>query len=258
VHVSPECAAVLVAAGSAAGSVTSWAFAGPLLSSLGEGSFAAWWESALPIVSTDALFAKLQSIAMARVGSDIPMSSFIGDAATALRVVAFCSRIDSIEPESHEAKIISSLLLVQGKVGTAWDTLKSEETHQMWWSDINDVKDAFGDTLDKLKDRRERAYHQQKEKTEKSSWSDTWNEMKGKSFTDYFFPSKEPKKMSWSEAWNEIKDMPLADLLIPSNETKEMWRSDLNDIKNAFSNTWSKIKDRRSECEAGENPSEDD
>ena len=172
VHVSPSCAVVLVVTGSAVGGLTSWALTGPLLAVLGftsvgvaKGSFAAWWQSLMPLVMTGSLFSTLQSIAMAGVGSSIVISSSIGGAATASQLRGMCEKIDAIDRESPEGKIISLLLKAEGKfeifkeqVGPTFHAFKeqmvsnlrllapSEETQNLWRNDMKDLKDSFSAT----------------------------------------------------------------------------------------------------------------
>lgn len=184
VQISPSCAVVLIVTGSAVGGVTSWALTGPLLAVLGftsvgvaKGSFAAWWQSVTPLVMTGSLFSTLQSIAMAGVGSSIVISSSIGGAATASQLRGMCEKIDAIDRESPEGKIISLLLKAEGKFGILWDDFKeqvgptfhafkeqmvsnlrllvpSEETQNLWRNDVEDLKDTFSATWNRMIERR--------------------------------------------------------------------------------------------------------
>lgn len=132
-HISPEYAVVLLTAGAAAGTAASILLAGPVLSLFGftsvgvaQGSFAAWWQSTLPLIKAGSLFASLQSIAMSGVGSTVLITSSVGGAVAASKLSGFCEMIDEIDPESQEGKVISSLVVGANNLETVSTIFKEE------------------------------------------------------------------------------------------------------------------------------------
>jgi hypothetical protein len=202
VYVSPECAVVLVTAGSVAGGLASFVLVAPLLSLIGftgagvaKGSFAAWWQSTMPNgVMAGSISSSLQSIAMRGIASTIVISSSIGGAATASQLRRICATIDDVDPESKEGKVISSLLMAEDKIGTTWKQhvkpnleyyfVPSEETKKMWQSDVKDMKDAFSDTWNRIKDQRSKDYWETGMNDLKDTVSDTWNKIKDRRSED--------------------------------------------------------------------------
>lgn len=114
VEVSPECAVVLVTGGLIAGGTAtvgtsllfSWLLAviGFTAEGVAVGSYAAKWQSTLPLVTAGYLFAKLQSTAMSGAGTTIMPGSIVGGAAAADMIVDICQVIDGIDPESNTGK----------------------------------------------------------------------------------------------------------------------------------------------------------
>lgn len=98
VNMSSKCAAVLLTLGATAGAGVAYATVPSTLCTLGfrqvgvaKGSFAAWWQSTLPLVHTGSLFAQLQSLAMAGSGASTVLGgSMFGSAIAAQYVNNFC------------------------------------------------------------------------------------------------------------------------------------------------------------------------
>ena len=112
VNISPECASILILAGATGGALMS-TLVNPLLASIGftatgvtSGSFAAWWQSTMPLVSSGSLFASLQSIAMSGVSSNLVIASSVGGVATAKKLTEFCKRIDDLDPQSTKGEVV--------------------------------------------------------------------------------------------------------------------------------------------------------
>jgi hypothetical protein len=154
VDVSPECAVVLITAGSVGGGLASYVLVAPLLSLIGfagagvtKGSFAAWWQSTMPNVMAGSIFSSLQSITMGGVPSVIIISSSIGGAATvASHLRHVCGIIDDVDPKSTEGKIIYSLLVAEGKLRTTWE----HQVKPNLEAGINDVKDTASVAKEKI------------------------------------------------------------------------------------------------------------
>ena len=158
VLISPECAVVLLTAGATAGTAASIVLVGPILSLFGftsvgvaHGSFAAWWQSTLPVIKTGSLFASLQSVAMSGVGSTVLITSSVGGAVAASKLSGFCAMIDEIDPDSQEGKIISSLVVGANNVETVSTFFKeellpkitpSEDTQKVWKDGWRDLKES--------------------------------------------------------------------------------------------------------------------
>ena len=108
VDVSPECAVVLVTAGSVAGGLASYALVEPLLSLIGfagadvtEATFAAWSQSTMSNVIAGSIFSSLQSITTGGVPPVIIISISIRGAATvASQLSCVCGIIDDVDPTS--------------------------------------------------------------------------------------------------------------------------------------------------------------
>ena len=170
VEVSPECALVLTLAGGGVGGALVWMVAGPFLSLVGftatgvaQGSFAAWWQSTMPLISAGGLFASLQSIAMGGVATSVTIASSLGGAATAFRLRDVCDKIDGLSSESVEMKaIIESLSIIKSKIPTSWEDVGTvmdesvDRTLKMLkatsWEDVGTAMDESVDrTLKRLK-----------------------------------------------------------------------------------------------------------
>mmetsp|Transcript_11117 Transcript_11117/g.16214 ORF Transcript_11117/g.16214 Transcript_11117/m.16214 type:complete len:209 (+) Transcript_11117:99-725(+) len=115
IYVSPDCAAVLLAAGGTC--VLSWAFIDVLLYLLGftevgpeAGSFAAWWQSTFHFMGPGSIFASLQSIAMTGTGAKLTISgALVGGATSASMFQEVCTKVDSVDPNSAEGTMIGAL-----------------------------------------------------------------------------------------------------------------------------------------------------
>ena len=118
VEISSECAAVLLVGGSAVGGISATTLLPQLLSMLGfasvgvsSDSVAAWWKSILGSVPAGSLFATLQSITMAGGGVGTLVSGAeLGGSANAAHVRTLCNKVDTIDPNSPAAQILSKLV----------------------------------------------------------------------------------------------------------------------------------------------------
>eukprot|EP00959_Pyramimonas_sp_CCMP1952_P031262 655366-Pyramimonas_sp.AAC.1 len=122
VKVSPECAAVLITAGGAAGAVTAatvlpmlgagWcATSGFCAAGVKAGSAAAWWQSTMPLVAAGSTFSTLQSMAMSTGSAStgfIVIGSALGGATGARYLTELCGQIDAYatDPDSVEGQAI--------------------------------------------------------------------------------------------------------------------------------------------------------
>mmetsp|Transcript_2308 Transcript_2308/g.3246 ORF Transcript_2308/g.3246 Transcript_2308/m.3246 type:complete len:197 (-) Transcript_2308:1543-2133(-) len=118
IQISSECAAVVLVGGSAIGGIAATTLAPSLLGILGftqagimSGSFAAWWQSTMPLIASGTLFATLQSIAMTTTGmGTVVIGSTLGGASSAVHLKNLCQVIDSIDKDSTAGFIISSTM----------------------------------------------------------------------------------------------------------------------------------------------------
>lgn len=119
VEISSECAAVLLVGGSAVGGISATTLLPQLLSMLGfassvgvsSDSVAAWWKSILGSVPAGSLFATLQSITMAGGGVGTLVSGAeLGGSVNAAHVRTLCHKVDTIDPNSPAAQILSKLV----------------------------------------------------------------------------------------------------------------------------------------------------
>lgn len=126
-HVSPKCAATLLVSGTAVGVVgatvlTPAAFctAGFCPTGIAAGSFASWWQSTMPLVVKNSLFAQLQSIAMsAGTAQTLTLTgAALGSTVAATYIQQFCTFVDETKPETTMGQTFQvSLQAVQ--TGTA-------------------------------------------------------------------------------------------------------------------------------------------
>jgi len=109
VKISAKCAAVLVTAGTALGAGAAYAFTPVAICSVGfchagvaGGSFAAWWQSTMPLVASGTLFSQLQALAMGGVGigSISVAGGALGGAAGVAYLKDFCAFVDETDPDS--------------------------------------------------------------------------------------------------------------------------------------------------------------
>jgi Interferon-induced 6-16 family len=145
VEVSRECAGVLLVGGSLAGGGTAFLATGSLLALLGftstgvaGGSFAAWWQSSMPMISSGSVFATLQSIAMAGAGSGtVALGGMAGALPAAKFMKQVCAKVDTVEPDSAAA----------AAVALAVATVEKVDSTKAWASK---AKDWFGRTLESI------------------------------------------------------------------------------------------------------------
>eukprot|EP00558_Chaetoceros_sp_UNC1202_P000233 CAMPEP_0197260278 /NCGR_PEP_ID=MMETSP1429-20130617/83954_1 /TAXON_ID=49237 /ORGANISM="Chaetoceros sp., Strain UNC1202" /LENGTH=184 /DNA_ID=CAMNT_0042724515 /DNA_START=56 /DNA_END=610 /DNA_ORIENTATION=+ len=136
IYVSPDCAAVLLAAGGTC--VLSWAFIDVLLYLLGftevgpeAGSFAAWWQSKFPLVEAGSLFSLLQSIAMGGTGKEVLIVSALGGAAAALELQKACAKVDEVDSHSFEGGMIRKVRKSIGEAGHEWKSAAMVADHSL-------------------------------------------------------------------------------------------------------------------------------
>ena len=120
VRVTPTCAAVLLMGGGVVGAIVATTVPAAVMYIIGlspEGviadSFAAAWQSTMPLVAKGSLFALLQSAATGGVGSEVVISgASIGIAAGAMVMEKTCRAIDNVPPFSAEEGLVNILVEV--------------------------------------------------------------------------------------------------------------------------------------------------
>ena len=81
------------------------------------GSLAAQWQSTFPLVKAGSTFSKLQSITMSEAGVGVvPVGAAVGGTKAAAKINELCLGVDSIDSESWEGKVLSTLTLLVSKV----------------------------------------------------------------------------------------------------------------------------------------------
>lgn len=111
---SPDCAAVVMASSGALGAGAAFVLTPLVLSMAGfsavgpaAGSWAAAWQSTMPLVAQGSLFASLQSTAMAGVGATTLISgSALGGATGVALLTRICSAVDHARPGSTEQQAV--------------------------------------------------------------------------------------------------------------------------------------------------------
>ena len=114
VKVTPQCAAVLLVGGGVVGATVAATVLPALLYILGfssggvlGNSFAASWQSTMPLVAQGSLFAALQSAAASGVGSTVMISAAaVGSTSGALLMQQTCSAIDNVPAGSAEQALV--------------------------------------------------------------------------------------------------------------------------------------------------------
>lgn len=222
VLISPECAVVLITAGATAGTAASIVLAGPVLSLFGftsvgvaQGSFAAWWQSTLPLIKAGSLFASLQSVAMSGVGSTVLITSSVGGAVAASKLSGFCEMIDKIDPDSQEGKIISSLVVGANNLESVTTVFKeevlpkitpSEDTTKVWKDGFRDLKATCTSKWNIFKTEMLPKYKQKGVETKKilvekfdevkTYGKDTWKSFKVEDVLIYFLSEETKEKIN--------------------------------------------------------------
>jgi len=133
-QVTPECAVVLLIAGTAlSGTTTLQSMAKPILPMLGfaKGTFAAFWESIIQSSATSSsnyplLLTSLHSIVLNRVSEDVIIHDDIGGFQTAKKIKEICIIIDDVNPNSTEGGILAALLIAAPKVKNVWNHVKDK------------------------------------------------------------------------------------------------------------------------------------
>ena len=114
VKVTPQCAAVLLVGAGAVGATVALAVLPALLYIAGfssggvlANSFAAAWQSALPLVAQGSIFALLQSAAAGGSGSSVMISAAaVGSTSGMLAMEQICSVIDNVPAASAEETLV--------------------------------------------------------------------------------------------------------------------------------------------------------
>ena len=143
VDVSPKCAAILLASGTTIGVASlglgyalppvALCSAGFCATGVASGSFAAWWQSTMPLVAKGSLFAMLQSIAMGGGGSVsaglMTGGSLIGASVAASYLRDVCSYVDKAEPNSPLGRIFDASATAVTSSIAAKDKIVASDTY---------------------------------------------------------------------------------------------------------------------------------
>eukprot|EP00550_Attheya_septentrionalis_P012353 CAMPEP_0198303952 /NCGR_PEP_ID=MMETSP1449-20131203/57151_1 /TAXON_ID=420275 /ORGANISM="Attheya septentrionalis, Strain CCMP2084" /LENGTH=218 /DNA_ID=CAMNT_0044006459 /DNA_START=104 /DNA_END=760 /DNA_ORIENTATION=- len=149
VVVSAKCAAVILASTTTLGAGVAYTLTPAALCTAGfcapgiaGSSFAAWWQSTIPLVVKGSLFAQLQAMAMGGIGvSSTVAGATVGGVLGATYLRDLCSFVDEADPESVMGRVFATSLTV---VTTAIETkqkLQSKLKHEI---DIKTQKGEFG------------------------------------------------------------------------------------------------------------------
>ena len=130
IYISPKCAAVLITGGTLGGASLAYSIA-PALCTAGfcqagvtKASFAAWWQSTMPLIAGGSLFATLQSIAMGGVGSNVAVSgSVVGGGLGLTFIPIICAYVD--DPDSSMASVFDANLAAVNGAKVATDKAKA-------------------------------------------------------------------------------------------------------------------------------------
>jgi hypothetical protein len=161
VVVSPKCAAVLLVAGTTLGAgVASVAVtltpaalcaSGFCSTGVAAGSYAAWWQSTMPLVAKGSLFALLQSItttastAGAATGT-ILTGAAVGGAASAAYLHDFCVMVDKTDPESELGLVFDTCWFAAQKAGQTKEYLVNQCTESTTCTAISTAAVAAADS----------------------------------------------------------------------------------------------------------------
>mmetsp|Transcript_61790 Transcript_61790/g.145681 ORF Transcript_61790/g.145681 Transcript_61790/m.145681 type:complete len:306 (+) Transcript_61790:97-1014(+) len=138
VLVSPQCATVVMVTSGVLGAAVAWILTPVVLWMAGfaeigvaEGSYAAAWQSTMPLVAKRSLFAALQSAAMSGVGATTLFSAAaLGGAAGAGLIGAICKGVDNLKPGSPGHQVVqfvhSAVLDAEPIISNATKSAKSE------------------------------------------------------------------------------------------------------------------------------------
>lgn len=135
IQISAKCAAVLVVAGTGLGAGVAYTLtpaaicaAGFCPAGVAGGSFAAWWQSSIPLVAKGSLFAQLQALASAGVGTKAVTvaGGLLGGTMGVNLLRDICSFVDSTDPASPLGKALGTCVAV---VSTAVETHQSLEAY---------------------------------------------------------------------------------------------------------------------------------
>lgn len=152
VDISPDCAAALLVIGAGAGGTilyfltpAAMCTAGFCATGIAGNSFAAWWQSTMPLVVKGGLFATLQSIAMTGTGGSMTIGvGALGGSALAITYIEdFCAFIDESSEDSALRKTIRASLkgleLAKEIPPQVMDACKSSDTCQHLLKQVSSV-----------------------------------------------------------------------------------------------------------------------
>ena len=140
VEISGICAAVLLTSSTVTSAGAALIVTPAMLAAAGfgtagvtGGSFAAWWQSTMPLIAKGILFSHLQSAATGGVGTFTAMGGgFAGGAAGAQYLKSFCPYVDDANPDSPMGQIFAANLVAVRRAGgvarAASDTCASSPT----------------------------------------------------------------------------------------------------------------------------------
>ncbi len=125
VEISPKCAAVLITSTTAVGVGVAYALTPAMLCGAGfcpvgvaKGSFAASWQSTMPLVAKGSVFAALQSAAMGGAGIKTTVAAAaVGGGTGALLLHQLCSFVDKAHTDSALGPLFENNLMLVQKVG---------------------------------------------------------------------------------------------------------------------------------------------
>ena len=130
VHVSPKCAAVLLVGAGSIGAVAASALTPIALCSIGiystgiaGGSYAASWQSTMPLVAKGSLFAGLQSAAMSGTTLTVTAGAMLGGAVSISYLQDICTRVNEADPDSTEGQIYETSLMLVTKASGAQEKM---------------------------------------------------------------------------------------------------------------------------------------
>lgn len=157
VTISNECAAALLTGGGIFGAGAASVLWPKFLAAIGftsigvsAGSFASWWQSTMPLVAKNSLFAVLQSIAMTGAGgyTTVAIGSSLGGAASIKFLKSFCANVDeSVEKQSAAGKVFSGNLewIMAAQKSAKWAGKNSKEAKE-WAKKVVQLASMWANT----------------------------------------------------------------------------------------------------------------
>jgi len=160
VDVSPECAAVALAAGTAVGGIAKTTQVPSFLSALGftsigaaPGAYASWWQSTFPLIPVESLLANLQSIAIGgKRSGTVAIGVALGGSISAAHLRLFCEKIDSVDPNSVSGQALSNIVDAVKISSKATDRTRDEYQRVKEWIDSSSTKFLQSDEYRRAKE----------------------------------------------------------------------------------------------------------